>query len=261
MISITEAQWSALIASFLWPLTRVLGLIAAAPVFSNQGLSARVKIGLGVTIAIVLAPAVAVPDFAPWSARGLAHLALQFGIGAALGFAMRLTFTAIDLAGELMGLQAGLGFASFFDPQSSAAIPIISELIGLLATLVFLSINGHLMLLGILARSFDTFPVGALPSSANFLQTMISAGGQIFFGGFMLALPVVATLLVVNLALGILTRAAPQLNLFAVGFPLTLLVGFSALFLVLPHMGTAMVGLMEQGLSLVDGLARQSAPR
>jgi len=254
VISFTEAQWTATIAAFLWPLTRVLGLIAAAPVLGSAMVPARVKLGLGVAVTFIIAPSLDLPAIAPWSAEGFATLALQFAIGTAIGFVMRLTFTAIEFAGELMGLQTGLGFATFFDPQSTASVQVIAQFLGLLATLVFLALNGHLVLLTVLMRSFDVLPVGAWPVSASVLQVLVGAGAHVFFGGFMLALPVVATLLVVNLALGVLTRASPQLNLFSVGFPLTLLIGFSAMFLVLPHLGNAMIGMMEQGLGLADQL-------
>ena len=121
----------------------------------------------------------------------------------------------------------GLGFAQFYDVQSGGQVPVLGRFFGLAATLTFLAINGHLLLLSILAESFQTLPVGGAVG-AGFWRTLASAGGNLLFSALALALPVIAALLITNLALGVLNRASPQLNIFAVGFPITLVVGFFA---------------------------------
>jgi flagellar biosynthetic protein FliR len=186
---------------------------------------------------------------------GMMALLQQMLIGIALGFTVRIIFAAVDLAGELIGLQMGLGFAMFYDPDNSAQSPVISEFLGLLATLIFLSINGHLMLLAVLGNSFEWWPVGVELFPANGWLAIARWGSTLFSAGLMLALPLIAALLVVNIALAVLTRAAPALNLFAIGFPVTLIAGFTMLLLSLSFFAPALQRLFEYGLQTVAQLA------
>jgi flagellar biosynthetic protein FliR len=152
-----------------------------------------------------------------------------------MGLAMRIVFVAVEMAGELVGLQMGLGFATFFDPQHSSHVPVLAQLLGLLAALAFLAMDGHLQLIAVLSESFRTFPVGTPGAGIPHTAAVVSWGAEIFAFGLRLALPVLAALLITNLALGILTRMVPQLNPFAVGFPLTLLIGILMLALAMPR--------------------------
>ena len=228
MISITSAQLDAWLVAFIWPFTRILGLLATAPVTGGRQFPARGKIGLAILISLVVAPALPpLPPIDPGSWPGLFLLAHELAIGLALGFLMRLVFSAVELAADLIGLQMGLGFAQFYDVESQSQEPVLGRFFGLAATLVFLAINGHLLLISVLADTFNTLPVGG-GVGANFWKTLASVGGQMLFSALSLALPVIAALLVTNLALGVLNRAAPQINIFAVGFPITIFVGFLA---------------------------------
>src|SRR5687768_14021516 len=204
MITLSSADLQAWLASFVWPLARILALLAVAPVLGNTVVPARVKIGLGVLIALVMAPGAGpLPRVEPASLDGLLVLSQQIVIGLAMGFAMRIVFSAVELAGEIAGLQMGLGFATLFNPSSDGSTLVVGKFLGLLATLTFLSLNGHLMILSVLAESFNTFPISAEPLSAVGWKTLADWGGTIFLAGLQLALPVVAALLIVNLALGI----------------------------------------------------------
>jgi flagellar biosynthetic protein FliR len=236
VISITSTQLDAWLVAFLWPFTRILGLIAAAPVIGSPQFPARAKVALAVLVSIVITPGLPpLPKIEPSSWHGLFLLAHELAIGLALGFLMRLVFTAIELAAELIGLQMGLGFAQFYDTQAAASMPVLGRFFGLAATLTFLAIEGHLLLFGVLAESFTTLPIGGSASGA-FWQTVASKGGYLLFAALSLALPVIAALLITNVALGILSRAAPQLNIFAVGFPVTLLVGFAAVLFSITYL-------------------------
>src|SRR5687768_15222706 len=236
MITLSSADLQAWLASFVWPLARILALLAVAPVLGNTVVPARVKIGLGVLIALVMAPGAGpLPRVEPASLDGLLVLSQQVVIGLAMGFAMRIVFSAVEMAGEIAGLQMGLGFAALFNGQSDGSTLVVAKFLGLLATLVFLALNGHLMMLSVLAESFDALPIAAEALPTNGWRTLVEWGSTIFMAGLQLALPVVTALLIVNLALGILTRAAPQLNIFAVGFPITLMLGMVALMLSLPY--------------------------
>jgi flagellar biosynthetic protein FliR len=228
VISVTSAQLDAWLVAFIWPFTRILGLIATAPVTGRPEFPNRAKIGLAILISIVIAPALPpLPTIDPSSWSGLFLLANELAIGLALGFIMRLVFTAVEMAADLMGLQMGLGFAQFYDVSAAAQVPVLGRFFGLAAVLTFLAIDGHLLLFAVLTESFTTLPVGGGTSSA-FWKALASLGGNLVFAALSLALPVIAALLITNLALGVLTRAAPQLNIFAVGFPITLMIGLVA---------------------------------
>lgn len=255
MINLSAAQLDLWMAGFLFPLARIMGLIATAPILSNRAIPARIRMGFGAAMTLALIPALPPSGLIVGSWPGLLALLQQMLIGIALGFSMRVVFTAIDLAGELIGLQMGLGFAMFYDPDNAAQSPVISEFLGLLAMLIFLSINGHLMLLAVIGNSFEWWPVGADLFPANGWMAIARWGSTIFSAGVMLALPVIAALLVVNIALAILTRAAPTLNLFAIGFPVTLIAGFVMLLLSMPFFAPALQQLFDYGLRTVAQLA------
>lgn len=256
MISVTDAQLDAWIAAFIFPLARILGLIATAPVFNNASLPPRIQLVIGLAVTLAVAPALPpLPAIAPGSWAGLAVLLQQGLIGLALGFAMRIVFAGIDLAGELIGLQMGLGFAVFYDAQNSGQSPIVAEFIGLLALLFFLAFDGHLMMLALLTESFSLLPVGASPFPGGW-EVLLRWAGVIFSFGVMLALPVIGALLIANIALGVLTKVAPSLNLFAVGFPVTLMAGFALLALSMPYYAPVMENLFGQGYEAVSAVLR-----
>lgn len=250
MFTFTSVQLTALLATYVFPAARILALMSVAPVFGNRGVPRRTRLLIGLALTIVIAPlAGPAPDVSPSSFEGLMVLMQQIVIGTAMGLAMRIAFAAIDTAGELIGLQMGLGFATFFDPQHGNNAPVVAQLMGLLAVLFFLALNGHLLMISTLAHSFEVMPVGATLFGPRAAHNVVTYGGEMFVSGLTLALPVVAALLITNLALGVLTRTAPQLNIFAVGFPITLLLGFFMLALVLPHLTAPLEKLMMQGLT------------
>lgn len=254
MIAFTSAQLDAWIVAFFFPLARILGLIAAAPPFSNASIPNRSKLMLGLAISLALVPALPpMPAVSPSSGAGLMMIAQQMVIGTAMGFAMRLTIAAIDYAGEVIGLQMGLGFATFYDPDNASQTPVMSNFLSLLGLLVLFSINGHLMILATLAESFKAIPIGGPFVAADSWSNFAHAGAIIFSSGLMLALPIVSALLITNVALGVLTRAAPQLNIFAIGFPLTLIAGFVVLILSLSYLSGPLTELFEHGLRSMLG--------
>uniref|UniRef100_E6QR66 Flagellar biosynthetic protein FliR n=1 Tax=mine drainage metagenome TaxID=410659 RepID=E6QR66_9ZZZZ len=257
MITFTAATLYTWLGAFLWPLTRILGLISTAPVFGHNSVPVMAKIGLGVLLAIIVAPNLThLPDVNPASLPGILILIQQFIIGTAMGFAMNITFIAVDMAGSIISMTMGLSFASFFDPQAQGQTTVISQFLTLLATLVFLSINGHLVLIKNLIDSFYTLPIGMWPGNHIFLQ-MVDWSGIIMHAGVQLSLPIIAALLITNIALGILTRAAPQLNLFGIGFPITIGVGFLTLALTLPYLAMPVQKVLQQGLEFTQQIVQQ----
>jgi flagellar biosynthetic protein FliR len=252
MFTFSSAQLSTWVAGLIFPLTRVLGLIAVAPVFGHTSVPIRAKIGLGVMVTLILMPILpAVPGLDPFSPGGVVTIGEQFLIGLAMGFAMRIVFAAVELAGELTALTMGLNFATFFDPQSQGQSSVISQFLTVLAILSLLTIDGHLLLLSALTESFTTLPIGSSSPYGPGFRQIADWGGTIFAAGIQLSLPMIAALLVTTAALGVLSRAAPQLNIFGVGFPVTLGVGLLALGFALPYMAAPLEQLLHMGLQMV----------
>jgi flagellar biosynthetic protein FliR len=256
MISVTSTQLDLWLAALVFPLTRILGLIAAAPLFSNQALPLRVRVALGMVLAIAVVPALPpAQGLVAGSWMGVLALLREAFIGISIGFMMRIVFACVDVAGELVGLQMGLSFATFFDPENAAQTSVLAEFMGLISSLLFLALDGHLMLIRVLVESFQWLPVGGTTELKGW-GYVAHYGITLFAAGFMIAMPLVAALLITNIALGVLTRAAPQLNLFAVGFPVTLSAGFITLFLSLQTFGPVMRTLYERGFESVALLLR-----
>jgi flagellar biosynthesis protein FliR len=262
MLTLSSIELNTWIAALLWPLSRILGLLAAAPLFGNAAVPITVKVSLGALLAMIIAPTVPVlPATDPMSLAGLLILTQEMLVGLAMGFTVRIVFSSIEMAGEISSLTMGLGFASFFDPQTKGRSSAISQFLVMLATLMFLTINGHLVLLAALAESFVSLPISASPISGGGFQQLALWGGEIFRTGLQIALPVVAALLLTNVALGILTRAAPQLNIFGIGFPVTLGVGLLVIGMTLPYLSTPFQNMFMRGIETVRLLPRSFATR
>lgn len=255
MISISSDLLQSWVSGLLWPLTRILAVIATAPLLSNRAIPQRVKIGLGLLITIIVVPTIpALPKVDVFSMNGLLILIQQLVIGTAIGFSLRILFAAVEMAGQLSSMTMGLGFASFFDPESRGQSTAISQFFGILAMLVFLSINGHLILINGVVQSFTSLPISADGMTHINGMTMAMWAERIFSTGLMMGLPVVAALLITNMALGILTRTAPQLNLFGIGFPITIGMGFLILALSLPGMLKPMQHLLDESFSFITSI-------
>ncbi|WP_047533833.1 flagellar biosynthetic protein FliR [Methylotenera sp. N17] len=249
MVTISSDLLQAWIVGLLWPLTRILGFIAVAPILSHTAIPQRVRLGYGIVLTLAMMPAIpAMPALDIISFQGLLILVQQFMIGIAMGFAMRLVFVAIELAGHMIGMSMGLGFASFFDPQSEGQTTAVSQFLVLICLLVFLSLDGHLMFVSVLANSFTAMPI-AVDGHGIDAMKIASWGETIFSSGLLLALPVVTALLITNMALGILTKTAPQLNIFGIGFPITISIGFIVLAVSLPTIVKPLEKMIDVGAS------------
>jgi flagellar biosynthetic protein FliR len=254
MISISVEQLYALINAIFWPFVRLLALFSTAPILQDASVPARVKIALAIACAILVAPTLAThPVSSPFSGDGLMLLVQQILIGTAMGIGMRIIFSAVELAGDIIGMQMGLSFAGYLDPSNSSDAPLLGSFLAIIASLILLALNGHLLLIAALIDSFNTIPISAQPALAFDLQRLVVLGGEIFRVGLQLSMPVLATLLVLNMALGVLSRAAPQLNPFAVGFPLTLLGGLFLLGLSMPYLGVAMERSLLEAIATLMG--------
>jgi flagellar biosynthetic protein FliR len=250
MLTFTEAQVLAWITPLLWPFLRVLALFGALPLFAQRGVPMRVRVALAFLIAFCAqATLPPMPVVALDSADGFLTIAQQLVIGISLGFAVRIVFSAVEFAGELIGLQMGLNFAGFFNPMTGGEATATSRFFGVSVSWLFIVINGHLLLIAAVVQSFQAFPVG--PEPFAFLRVVQPQvwGAEVFRLGLWIALPLVGMLLFVNLVLGIISRVAQQMNVFAIGFPITVAVGLAGILLTLPLMQAPFTMALEQMLA------------
>ena len=250
MLTFTEAQVAAWLTPLLWPFLRTLALFTTAPVLSQRNVPLRVRVSLAFLIVICAQASLPeMPVIALDSPVAVMVVIQQVLIGATLGFAARIVFTAIEFAGELVGLQMGLNYAGYFDPTSGGQGTAVSRFFGTTVAWLFIVINGHLLLIMALVQSFQAFPVG--PEPFAFLRALQPQvwGAEIFKLGLWIALPMVTMLIFVNLVLGVISRVSQQMNIFAIGFPITLAVGLLGVMLTLPMMQAPFTMVLEQMLA------------
>ncbi len=251
-MSFTDAQLSAWLAAFMWPFLRIGAMVMAAPVFNSRQVPMRVRLLLAFALTLIIAPLIPPPPVVPVFSHQAFIIALQqVLIGIAMGFILQMVFGALVFGGQVIALSMGLGFASMMDPQNGVQVPVVSQYYLILATLSFLLLNGHLFLLQVLADSFHTLPVAMDGISRNGLHDLIAWASRMFVGGLLIALPSMAVLLLVNLGMGIASRAAPQLNIFAVGFPVAMLVGFALMWVTLPDVLSNFGELLNDAFALM----------
>lgn len=260
MLSVSDADLTRWLGEFFWPFLRIFALFAAAPAFSSVAIPVRAKVALAVAVTVAVAGTVkeTAPLDLSWATVILAIE--QVLIGVVIGFAMQLTMAAMGLAGEFVGLQMGFGFASLFDAQSGFQVPVIGNFFNLVALLLFLALNGHLVLLGVLVKSFSVVPIVAGSGiGTGGWRALAGAGATLFQMGFWLSLPVIAVLLLTHLAVGFVSRVAPQFNVMSVGFSLFMWVGLATIIALIPFFVPAVEHIIETGLALISTVLRGGA--
>jgi flagellar biosynthesis protein FliR len=256
MISLTTGQLETWLGQVLWPFIRVGSCLMVAPVFSGQTVPVRIRIVLAGAIALILAPMISIPQqLAPFSIAGLVVTAQQVVIGIALGFCLQLVFDTIIFGGQIIANSMGLSYAMSLDPVRGVGSTALGEMYSIFVTLVFLALNGHLRLIEVLADGFRTLPIGGTGFGATNLWQVVTWGGTLFGGALSIALPATTALLIVNLAFGMVSRAAPALNLMAVGFPVMLIFGLLVLVVTVPQLLSGFERLLEQSFSILQGLS------
>ena len=252
MISLSEAQIMAWLVPVLWPFIRVLALFSSMPVLGQRNVPIRVRIALAFFIAMGVAGTVPagtgnVPLDSP---AAILLIVQQVLVGLSLGFAVRIIFTAIEFAGEVIGLQMGLNFAGFFDPATAQQATATSSLFSTMVAFLFIAMNGHLLVIEAVVQSLVAFPVSPEPFAFLHAVRPETWGAEIFRLGLWIALPLIAMLLFVNMMLGIIARVAPQISIFSVGFPITLGVGLVGVMFTLPLLQGPFTAALEQMLML-----------
>lgn len=255
MIEVTFVELQTWLTLFLWPFARVAAFIMVCPLLGHSSVPNQVKIGMAVMLAVVMAPSMpAMPDIPIYSWAGVGILVEQILIGLTLGFVIQIMFTVVQAAGEFVGLQMGLAFATFFSPDTGTNTMILSRLLYFVTLLIFLALNGHLIAIEILSTTFTTLPIASMSLNAGAWELLVRFGSTIFIAGMLLALPLMGSLLIINLSLGILNRTAPQFTVFSIGFPMSLTAGLFLLMVLMNDLGKFLQSLFTQGLQFMQEL-------
>jgi flagellar biosynthetic protein FliR len=255
MITLSANQLDGWLVALFWPFVRIGACFMIAPAFGAQTVPARIRIVLAGAVALLVAPLVTVPAVSPFSAAGVVITIQQVIIGAALGFSLQILFDAVSLGGELLANSMGLSLAFNLDPQNGASTPTVGQLYTILVTLIFLVLNGHLALINTLVDGFRTLPIGTTGLGANGLWSVVNWGSELFSGALIVALPGVTALLIANLAFGVVSRAAPTLNIFSVGLPISLVFGLVTIVASLPALESSFIRLLAAALDFLRHLS------
>lgn len=227
-------ELSDLIMHFLLPFIRIAALFMVMPIFGTELVPKRIRIllSLGVSLIAFTSLSGSAPMITPlWSMLELVLLITQqIIIGVAIGLTIHIVFQAFVIAGQISAMQMGLGFASMMDPQNGVSVPAVGQLYLMIVTLLYLSMNGHLYAIQIVMESFEVLPLYDFNLSTLPIDKLVKLSGWLFLGAMKISLPAIAALLIVNLSIGIMTKAAPQLNIFSIGFPVTMILGLIILW-------------------------------
>ena len=254
MPTFTEADIMAWVMPVFWPFLRILAVFSSAPIFSSRSVPVRTRVGLAFIVAVCAQaglpqqPLIGLTD--PMAFQVVLQ---QVVLGVSIGLAVRIVFASVELAGELIGLQMGLNFAGFFDPSTNSQTSTVGRFFGNITMLLFVVLGGHLMLLQVVVASFETFPVGGNAFESINRLRLHELGAVMFRYGLWIALPMIGMLLFINIVLGIVSRVAPQMNAFAIGFPLTLSAGLLGIAFTLPMLDTPVIALMRLATSIFTG--------
>ncbi|WP_191833259.1 flagellar biosynthetic protein FliR [Pseudomonas fluorescens] len=256
MLELTDAQISTWVASFILPLFRVTAVLMTMPVFGTTLLPARVRLYFALAITVVIVPGLPpMPEVHALDLSALLLIAEQVIIGALFGMSLQLFFQIFVIAGQIVAIQMGMAFASMVDPANGVNVAVIGQFLTMLVTLLFLAINGHLVVFEVLTESFTTLPVGS-GLLVNHFWDLAGRLSWVLGAALLLVLPAITALLVVNIAFGVMTRAAPQLNIFSIGFPLTLVLGLGIFWITLADILPHYHALASEALQWMRELAR-----
>ena len=244
-----------LLAGLFLASLRIGAFLIASPFFGGSTVPLQVRIIMAVLLGVAVVNNVTVPDWQSFTAlTGIQVIMTELAIGIGSGLILTIWFSAVLLAGEKIASSAGLGFAAQIDPDSGGQTPVVSKTFSLFLTVIFLSWNGHLMVLRAVADSYEYLPVGVMPAFPLLIQGGIAAAGSMFLAATIIMLPITAFLLAINLVIGVITRSAPQLNLFSFGFPISMLGIFVLLYLWVDVLGGAMEDLSHAAIENVQSV-------
>ena len=236
--------------TFLWPMLRISALMITAPIFSLSAFNTRLRILLALVLTWLVYPLHTWPVVDPTSAQGLVEVFNQIMIGATMGLILQVVVGAVVVAGQSIAAAMGLSMANMIDPNMGN-VPTISQLLIVMSTLIFVGFGGHAIMLGLILESFHSLPIGTSIMNQAVYGRVLQWSSMVFLGAVLMALPVMVALLFINVGLGVVTRAAPSLNIFAVGFPAMIMAGFVILIISMDRIGGRINWLWVQGFSVV----------
>ena len=237
--------------------TRVAAIFSIAPIIGSRLIAVRIRVISALLITMVIFPTVPnIPDLDLWSGVGVLLLLEQLLIGLGIGFLLQMAFNAATIAGEVIAMTMGLGFAQMVDPQNGIQVPVVSQLYVIISTLLFIGLNGHIILIESISHSFQTLPLAGQEFALNFVWELLNWASRMFLAAMTFAMPIIAGLLITNMTMGVIARSAPQLNIFAVGFPVTMLIGFVLILLSIPIFATEFERLLQDTFLFIHTLLR-----
>lgn len=255
-MNFTETQLLNTIAMLVFPLLRISAMFVSMPVFSVKAAPARVRVILASVVSFIVMPLLPpLPQIEMLSYEGIMISIQQVAIGLTTGFILQMVFAAVIFAGQGISYGMGLGFASMVDPQNGQQVPVVAQIYMILVTLLFLSLDGHLLLIKLLVDSFSTLPIGQI-FDLNDVWSIITWSGHVFSDGLLLSMPIVVSLLLVNVMFGVASKSAPQLQIFSVGFPITLLLGILLMWATIPNLLELLPDMFNDGFGLLKQLLR-----
>ena len=254
-MSYSYPEFLQLVGLYFYPFVRIGAMLSIIPIYGFKAVTVRAKLILTVFITFAVAPSLTLPPpVDPFTWLGVLYILQQILIGLAMGLIFMVVFQAFVMAGHMIAMAMGLAFASMVDPGSGAQAPIVAQYFSIMVTLLFLALNGHLLVLQMVVDTFEYLPIGIEFLNRDSLKLIFEFGGYIFSAGVLIALPAVTALLLINVSFGVVTRAAPALNIFAVGFPITLLSGLVLLSLMTPLILPHLQELIARAMDVVTNL-------
>lgn len=236
--------------TFLWPMLRISALMITAPVFSLSAFNLRMRILLALVLTWLIFPLHRWPQLDPTSAQGLVEIFNQIMVGASMGLIMQVVVAAVVVAGQSIAGAMGLSMANMLDPNMGN-VPVISQFLIVMSTLIFVGFGGHAILLGLVSESFTSLPIGTSLLNQEVYGQVLRWSSMMFLGALLMALPVMISLLFINVGLGVVTRAAPSLNIFALGFPAMIMAGFLILIISMQSIGIRIEWVWTQGFTVL----------
>ncbi len=256
-MNISEEQILTALASFIWPFIRISSMFISIPILSVKSIPAKIRLMAAFLITLTVIPLLQVnPELIIFSYEGLMVTIQQMIIGLSTGYILQMVFAVMVVGGQSIAYSMGLGFASLVDPATGVQVPVVAQIFMVTSTLLFLGVNGHLLVIEMLVESFKTLPIGVVGFSLDDIWSIIIWSSQMFSAGVLLALPVLAALLFVNISFGVAARAAPQLQIFGVGFPITIMLGMVLIWVSLANILDVFSDVLIDGFSLINQLLR-----
>ncbi len=256
----TTAEITAFVGAYIWPFIRISAMMMTAPIYSAKSVPIRFRIASAFAITLVVVPILPplpLVDFI--SGEALLIAIHQVIIGAIMGFALQLAFNLFVMSGHILAMQAGLGFSMMNSPQDGIQVTVVGQLYLMLATFLYLALDGHLILIREIANSFTLLPINTNGISTTGYWMLISWGSQMFQSSVMMVLPAMTALLMVNVSFGVMSKASPQLNPFSVGFLITIVLAFMIIYITMPTLIPFFERIMTQIFQLIQGILEESA--